>query len=67
QDYQHGIFQSIGFKEFHQYLTTPPDCSLAEADALRDKGIEALKIATRRYARKQNQWFASHAVHLPCC
>ncbi|KAG5842319.1 hypothetical protein ANANG_G00176360 [Anguilla anguilla] len=24
QDYQHGIFQSIGFKEFHQYLTAGP-------------------------------------------
>ncbi|KAJ3609785.1 hypothetical protein NHX12_024295, partial [Muraenolepis orangiensis] len=51
QDYQHGIFQSIGFKEFHQYLTAPQDGSPAEAHALRDKGIEALKIATRRYAR----------------
>ncbi|XP_058855694.1 tRNA dimethylallyltransferase-like isoform X4 [Acipenser ruthenus] len=28
QDYQHGIFQSIGFKEFHEYLTV--DCSAPE-------------------------------------
>ncbi|XP_077937070.1 tRNA dimethylallyltransferase isoform X4 [Gasterosteus aculeatus] len=56
QNYQHGIFQSIGFKEFHDYLTAPESSTQQEKDALRDKGIEALKIATRRYARKQNKW-----------
>ncbi|PWA15394.1 hypothetical protein CCH79_00008522, partial [Gambusia affinis] len=56
QDYQHGIFQSIGFKEFHDYLTAPESSSQQEKDKLRDKGIEALKIATKRYARKQNKW-----------
>ncbi|XP_044192323.1 tRNA dimethylallyltransferase isoform X2 [Thunnus albacares] len=56
QDYQHGIFQSIGFKEFHEYLTAPESSTQQEKDMLRDKGIEALKIATRRYARKQNKW-----------
>uniref|UniRef100_A0A3B3VJ71 tRNA dimethylallyltransferase n=1 Tax=Poecilia latipinna TaxID=48699 RepID=A0A3B3VJ71_9TELE len=56
QDYQHGIFQSIGFKEFHDYLTAPESSSQQERDKLRDKGVEALKIATKRYARKQNKW-----------
>ncbi|XP_072358339.1 tRNA dimethylallyltransferase isoform X2 [Scyliorhinus torazame] len=27
QDYQHGVFQSIGFKEFHEYLTSNNSCS----------------------------------------
>ncbi|GAA6101145.1 tRNA dimethylallyltransferase isoform X1, partial [Tachysurus ichikawai] len=56
QDYQHGIFQSIGFKEFHDYLTAGEDLSQEDHEKLKVKGIEALKQATRRYARKQNKW-----------
>ncbi|XP_051245423.1 tRNA dimethylallyltransferase isoform X2 [Dicentrarchus labrax] len=65
QDYQHGIFQSIGFKEFHDYLTAPESSTKQEKDTLRDKGIEALKIATRRYARKQNKWVRSRFLKRP--
>lgn len=38
QNYQHGIFQSIGFKEFHDYLTVPECTTKHEKDLLRDKG-----------------------------
>ncbi|XP_072303741.1 tRNA dimethylallyltransferase isoform X2 [Eucyclogobius newberryi] len=65
QDYQHGIFQSIGFKEFHDYLIAPESCSQQEKDTLRNKGIEALKIATRRYARKQNKWVRNRFLKRP--
>nr|XP_046273296.1 tRNA dimethylallyltransferase [Scatophagus argus] len=65
QDYQHGIFQSIGFKEFHDYLTVPESSTQQEKDRLRDKGIEALKIATRRYARKQNKWVLHRFLKRP--
>ncbi|KAM8840600.1 tRNA dimethylallyltransferase isoform 2-T2 [Spinachia spinachia] len=65
QNYQHGIFQSIGFKEFHDYLTAPGSSSQQEKDALRDKGVEALKIATRRYARKQNKWVRNRFLKRP--
>ncbi|XP_044192322.1 tRNA dimethylallyltransferase isoform X1 [Thunnus albacares] len=65
QDYQHGIFQSIGFKEFHEYLTAPESSTQQEKDMLRDKGIEALKIATRRYARKQNKWVRNRFLKRP--
>ncbi|CAJ1083742.1 tRNA dimethylallyltransferase [Xyrichtys novacula] len=65
QNYQHGIFQSIGFKEFHDYLTAPENSSQQEKDTLRDKGIEALKIATRRYARKQNKWVRNRFLKRP--
>ncbi|XP_071394794.1 tRNA dimethylallyltransferase [Centroberyx affinis] len=65
QDYQHGIFQSIGFKEFHDYLTAPESSTQQEKDTLRDKGIEALKIATRRYARKQNKWVRNRFLKRP--
>ncbi|KAM7372931.1 hypothetical protein PAMP_007821 [Pampus punctatissimus] len=65
QDYQHGIFQSIGFKEFHDYLTAPESSTQQEKDMLRDKGIEALKTATRRYARKQNKWVRNRFLKRP--
>ncbi|XP_017276434.1 tRNA dimethylallyltransferase [Kryptolebias marmoratus] len=65
QDYQHGIFQSIGFKEFHDYLTAPEDSSPQEKAELRHKGVEALKIATRRYARKQNKWVQHRFLRRP--
>lgn len=38
RNYQHGIFQSIGFKEFHDYLTVPECTTEQEKDLLRDKG-----------------------------
>uniref|UniRef100_A0A8C4Z607 tRNA dimethylallyltransferase n=1 Tax=Gadus morhua TaxID=8049 RepID=A0A8C4Z607_GADMO len=63
QDYQHGIFQSIGFKEFHQYLTAPEDSG--QRETLRDKGTEALKNATRRYARQQNKWVRNRFLKRP--
>ncbi|XP_038164969.1 tRNA dimethylallyltransferase isoform X2 [Cyprinodon tularosa] len=65
QDYQHGIFQSIGFKEFHNYLTSPETSSQQEKDQLREKGIEALKVATKRYARKQNKWVRNRFLKRP--
>ncbi|XP_074469973.1 tRNA dimethylallyltransferase [Sebastes fasciatus] len=65
QNYQHGIFQSIGFKEFHDYLTALESSTQQEKDTLRDKGIEALKIATRRYARKQNKWVRNRFLKRP--
>ncbi|XP_054620096.1 tRNA dimethylallyltransferase [Dunckerocampus dactyliophorus] len=65
QNYQHGIFQSIGFKEFHDYLTAPGSTTQQERDVLRNKGVEALKMATRRYARKQNKWVRNRFLKRP--
>ncbi|XP_043073942.1 tRNA dimethylallyltransferase isoform X2 [Puntigrus tetrazona] len=65
QDYQHGIFQSIGFKEFHDYLTASEDISQEERNKLKIKGIEALKQVTRRYARKQNKWVRNRFLKRP--
>ncbi|XP_016369208.1 tRNA dimethylallyltransferase isoform X3 [Sinocyclocheilus rhinocerous] len=65
QDYQHGIFQSIGFKEFHEYLTASENISQEEHDKLKIKGIESLKQATRRYARKQNKWVRNRFLKRP--
>uniref|UniRef100_A0A8C9I113 tRNA dimethylallyltransferase n=1 Tax=Piliocolobus tephrosceles TaxID=591936 RepID=A0A8C9I113_9PRIM len=38
QDYQHGIFQSIGFKEFHEYLIAEGKCTLETSNQLLKKG-----------------------------
>nr|XP_060640040.1 tRNA dimethylallyltransferase [Anolis sagrei ordinatus] len=65
QDYQHGIFQSIGFKEFHQFLITEGQCPEEESQQLLEKGIEALKIVTKRYARKQNKWVRNRFLQRP--
>ncbi|XP_045440761.1 tRNA dimethylallyltransferase isoform X3 [Pipistrellus kuhlii] len=65
QDYQHGIFQSIGFKEFHEYLTTEGKCTPETGHQLLKKGIEALKQVTKRYARKQNRWIKNRFLSRP--
>ncbi|CAK6440989.1 unnamed protein product [Pipistrellus nathusii] len=65
QDYQHGIFQSIGFKEFHEFLTTEGKCTPETGHQLLKKGIEALKQVTKRYARKQNRWIKNRFLSRP--
>lgn len=39
QDYQHGIFQSIGFKEFHEYLIAGDNVSQEEREKLKRNGM----------------------------
>ncbi|XP_064408307.1 tRNA dimethylallyltransferase [Latimeria chalumnae] len=65
QDYEHGIFQSIGFKEFHEYLTMGDHFTEEDRQKLLKKGIEALKQATKRYARKQNKWVRNRFLKRP--
>uniref|UniRef100_A0A8C8ZJK2 tRNA isopentenyltransferase 1 n=1 Tax=Prolemur simus TaxID=1328070 RepID=A0A8C8ZJK2_PROSS len=65
QDYQHGIFQSIGFKEFHEYLITEGKCTPETSNQLLKKGIETLKQVTKRYARKQNRWVKNRFLSRP--
>ncbi|XP_039595271.1 tRNA dimethylallyltransferase [Polypterus senegalus] len=65
QDYQHGIFQSIGFKEFHDYLTVSVDAPEDMKTRLFQKGVELLKLATKRYARKQNKWVQNRFLNRP--
>jgi len=49
-DYTLGIYQSIGYKEFHHYLESTPS-ELAYKDA-----VERMKISTRQYAKRQISW-----------
>lgn len=59
-DYTKGVFQSIGLKEFHKYLMLTSEQQNTEdgKQTLQD-GIEQLKIATRRYAKKQKKWIVN--------
>ncbi|XP_057373962.1 tRNA dimethylallyltransferase-like [Daphnia carinata] len=65
-DYTIGIFQSIGFKEFHQYLVLPSNEQMEDVGRrLLQQGVEALKIRTRRYARKQIKWIVKRFLQQP--
>ncbi|OXU29492.1 hypothetical protein TSAR_015845 [Trichomalopsis sarcophagae] len=74
-DYSKGIFQSIGFKEFHNYLILPKqerdsetrrldftDRLFQQGQKLLKEAIENLKIATRRYARRQHKWVRNRLI-----
>lgn len=65
-DYTTGIFQSIGFKEFHEYLILPEEeKTTSQGQKLLEKGIELLKIATRKYAKYQNKWVRNRFLKRP--
>ncbi|XP_013410631.1 tRNA dimethylallyltransferase isoform X2 [Lingula anatina] len=65
-DYTHGIFQSIGFKEFHNYLILPEQERQSQmGETLLKEGIDALKLVTRRYARRQITWIKNRLLRRP--
>lgn len=65
-DYTKGIFQSIGFKEFHEYLILETQERESEkGKKLLETGIENLKLVTRRYARKQIRWVTNRFLGRP--
>ncbi|XP_071837581.1 tRNA dimethylallyltransferase-like isoform X2 [Apostichopus japonicus] len=64
--YEQGIFQSIGFKEFHPYLILPDhdkDDDLGKRLLL--DCIERLKVVTKQYARKQLKWIRNRFLKRP--
>ncbi|KAG1748958.1 IPP transferase-domain-containing protein [Suillus paluster] len=50
-DYTLGIYQSIGYKEFHDYLASPEPSRKLFASA-----VEQMKCGTRQYAKRQIRW-----------
>ena len=51
-NFTRGIFQSIGLKEFHSYLSLSPQQQKTDKGQQEfEKGVQLLKIATRQYAR----------------
>lgn len=55
QDYQHGIFQSIGFKEFHEYLVSEGNCSPETSALLLQKGERSTLHALRPSAPRSSR------------
>jgi len=54
--YTKGIFQTIGFKEFHDYLLLDDTADPGIRQKLFDEGVEQMKVRTRQYARRQLKW-----------
>lgn len=50
-DYTLGIYQSIGYKEFHDYLSSP-----THSEAEFQQALNSMKSATRQYAKRQIMW-----------
>ncbi|KAI0267580.1 IPP transferase-domain-containing protein [Russula aff. rugulosa BPL654] len=50
-DFTHGVFQSIGFRGFHQYLTDPSPSEMTYQAA-----VQNLKTANHQYAKRQVSW-----------
>ncbi|XP_043677735.1 tRNA dimethylallyltransferase [Vespula pensylvanica] len=62
-DYTKGIFQSIGFKEFHDYLILPEEERASiKAEALFKRGLDDLKMVTKRYANNQQKWIKNRLM-----
>lgn len=59
-DFEKGIWQTIGFKEFLPYLQASPESKTKE---LRDECTEKMKTATRTYSRTQEKWIRSKLMH----
>ena len=56
-NYEKGIWQSIGFKEFHSYLClSEEERETPEGKTLFNEGVERMKISTRQYSRRQAKW-----------
>lgn len=56
-DYEKGVFQTIGFKEFHNYLVLDPEIKgTDEGNKILTKCISDMKVSTKRYAKKQLSW-----------
>lgn len=52
-DYTLGIYQSIGYREFHTYLSLPPSQRTAESFT---QATDLMKLSTRQYAKRQIKW-----------
>ncbi|XP_060802548.1 tRNA dimethylallyltransferase isoform X2 [Amyelois transitella] len=65
-DYTKGIFQTLGFKEFHDYLMMTEDQRQSEdGKKLLQLSIDNMKMATRRYARRQNKMVKGRFLQHP--
>ena len=62
KSYEEGIFQAIGFKEFHTFLTYSGQCDKTR-DELLQKSMTTLKQIMTRYSKKQVRWVLNRIVN----
>ncbi|KAF8563378.1 hypothetical protein P879_06688 [Paragonimus westermani] len=61
-----GILQTIGFKEFADYLSlSPVERESQDGQRMLSAAIEKVKIATRQYARRQIKWITNRFLRRP--
>ncbi len=65
EPYTEGIFQAIGFKEFHNFLTNKSTNDDDASKKMLEEGIEALKRVTVRYSKKQATWVRNRFLKRP--
>lgn len=64
-DYTKGVFQSIGFKEFHKYLMLSFEEKFTEnGKKIFETAVDDLKRVTRRYAKKQKRWVLNRLLNI---
>ena len=65
-NYQSGIFQTIGYRQFAEYLdrldTLPSPASTKEGRECFDRAVEETKTATRQYAKSQLKWVQNKLI-----
>ncbi|XP_026733262.1 tRNA dimethylallyltransferase [Trichoplusia ni] len=65
-DYTKGVFQTLGFKEFHDYLMLPiEERNSDKGKNMLQQSIENMKMGTRRYARRQNKMIRGRFLEHP--
>lgn len=56
-DYTKGIFQSIGLRQFHEYLQlTDAEKQSEKGQTALERGVMLMRNATRQYAKRQDCW-----------
>ncbi|CAG2169710.1 unnamed protein product [Oppiella nova] len=65
-DYSKGIFQSIGFKEFHKYLLLTEEQRKTNpfSEQMLRESVDSLKLVTKRYVKHQLKWIRNRFLRL---
>ncbi|WFD00909.1 leukotriene-A4 hydrolase [Malassezia yamatoensis] len=62
-DYTRGIYQAIGYKEFDAYLSLQEsNGSQQDLQLVFHQAIQAMQVATRRYAKRQISWIRNQLL-----
>ena len=65
-DYTRGIYQAIGYKEFHDWLNLAEDeRETQKGEELLRKGVEQLNLVSLRYTKKQIKWIRKRFLQEP--